>query len=464
METILASSGYLPETMRELNRRWHVVDIPDQQEALAWLEECAELPAALAIGHVGPGRSSKARAVPARVMLEAAHRIDPQLPVVISTGEGRSAAIVEYVKLGAFDYVVEPGRAADDEAVTAYTGALVLALERAAQWRLTVLENRRLRERLAEEAGAAPFLTRSPRMRRLLDMAQKVASTRATVLITGESGTGKELVAQRIHSLSDRAREPFVALNCASLNETLLTSELFGHVKGAFTGADRPKPGLIRDAGAGTLFLDEISAVSTGFQALLLRVLEQRKARPVGGGPEYHVECRFVAAANRDLSALVKSGTFREDLFYRLNVFPLHLPPLRRRTEDIPMLAQHFLLHAAEEFGRTVSGFEPDALRRLETFAWPGNIRELRNVVERAVILATGPRIRNAEIAEALPESGDELAHPDAPTDYARAMRDFEARFLQRALRESGGSVSLAARRLNMKRTTLAYRLKRRLG
>lgn len=362
MHTILATSGYLPETMRELRRHWNVVDIEDQNEALVWLRSCTELPFAVTLGYVKsptepqrPWRPGD-EPMPANAFLPAIHQMDPDLPAVISARESQSGAIVELIKSGAFDYVVEPSANRRAEDIEFYTRDLVLALKRAVQWRVTLLENRSLRQQLADDAVGHSILTRSPRMRRVLELAEKVASTPATVLLVGESGTGKGLVAHAIHELSDRSKEPFVAINCGALGETLLTSELFGHVKGAFTGADVNKSGLIREAGAGTLFLDEIATISPSFQALLLRVLEERLARPVGGTGDYPVRCRFVVAANRDLEAMVAKGTFREDLFYRLNVFPLHLPPLRQRIEDIPVLAQHFLLAAAREYGREATG------------------------------------------------------------------------------------------------------------
>jgi DNA-binding NtrC family response regulator len=465
METILASSGYLPETLRALKRHWNVVDIHDQSEALDWLRGCTELPCAVAIGWVklhearhGAWRPGAGQ-MPASVMLPEVHRIDPELPAIISAAESQSTAIVELIKLGAFDYVVEPLPPASAEAVERYTRDLVLALQRAVQWRVTLLENRSLRQRLAEETVAHPVLTRSPRMRRVLDLAQKVATTSATVLLVGESGTGKELVAHAIHELSGRAQDPFVAINCGSLSETLLTSELFGHAKGAFTGADANKAGLIREAGTGTLFLDEIGTISPGFQALLLRVLEQRLARPVGGGGDYPVRCRFVAAVNRDLESMVANGTFREDLFYRLNVFPLHLPPLRQRVEDIPVLAQHFLLAAAREYGRDIAGFEPAAMQRMERAVWPGNVRQLRNAVERAVILCSESRIGVTEIEESVRLPAEESPAKDVGEDYQVSMRQHERTLLQRALTACGGNATRAAQRLNMKRTTLAYRL-----
>ncbi len=466
MHTILATSGYLPATMRELKRHWNVVDLYDQSEAVEWLRNCTELPLAVAMGNVKP-RADLLRPwhpgdsqMPASLLLPAIHHIDPDLPAVISAAESQSGAIVELIKSGAFDYVVEPSIGGDTETIERYTRDLVMALQRAVQWRVTLLENRSLRQRLAGDAVGLPTLTRSPRMRRILDLAEKVASTPATVLLIGESGTGKELVAHAIHELSGRAKEPFVAINCGALGETLLTSELFGHVKGAFTGADANKSGLIREAGTGTLFLDEIATISPSFQALLLRVLEERLARPVGGGGDYPVRCRFVAAANRDLEAMVAKGTFREDLFYRLNVFPLHLPPLRQRIEDIPVLAQHFLVAAAREYGCDVAGFDPVAMERMEKADWPGNVRQLRNAIERAVILCSGTRIGVAEIQESvrLP-AGEGEVPTDTSEDYQVSMRCHERAMLQRALVACDGNITQTANRLNMKRTTLAYRL-----
>lgn len=466
METILVSSGYPEATLEVLRQRWHVVDICDAQEALAYLQQCDRLPEAVAIGYVPDGPTPPGyygAGMPATQMLPRIHELDPDLPVVISTGQGKPAAIVDLIKRGAFDYVVEPNfSTTEPEVIQRYTQDLAHALSRAVQWRLTITENRRLKKQRFDENADMPLHARSPSMLRVLDLVQKVAPTPATVLVTGDSGTGKELIARAIHRLSPNAAQPFVAVNCGALSESLLTSELFGHVKGAFTGADVERPGLIREAGTGTLMLDEVATIPAAFQVMLLRVLEQRTARPVGGQHEYPVRCRFVAAANCDLKELVRKGQFREDLYYRLNVFHVHVPPLRQRQQDTPVLAHHFLRQAAEMCGKEVISFEPAAMDLLERYPWPGNVRQLRNAVERAVILCEGRQIRPGDLAQPLRSEG--IIDPQvAELDYHRAMQTFETRLLRKAMAQARGNLSAAARMLSMKRTTLHYRL-RQLG
>ena len=465
MDTILVSSGYRDATLERLRQHWHVIDIPDHAEALAHLRQCAQLPMAVAIGFGSDPAAPDGRGprFPAQHLLPQILALDPDLPVIISTRRSQPAAIVDLIKRGAFDYVVEAPRDDDGQDLARYTQDLVHALSRAAQWRRTILENRRLKRAGLNAGGDAggdvTIQARSPAMLRALELVQKVAPTPATVLITGESGTGKELIARAIHHASPRRDEPFVAVNCSALSESLLASELFGHVKGAFTGADADHTGLIRQAGEGTLFLDEIATVPSAFQVMLLRVLEERLARPVGAQREYPVRCRFIAAANRDVGQLVQHGDFREDLYYRLNVFHIDVPPLRQRPEDVPVLAQHFLRQAATQFGKDIAGFEPAAMQRLEQHGWSGNVRQLRNVVERAVILCEGRRITAGDVAPELGDGpGDALA--TIGRGYHDTMREFETRLLRQALQRAGGNRSRAARLLNMKRTTLNYRLR----
>jgi DNA-binding NtrC family response regulator len=293
-----------------------------------------------------------------------------------------------------------------------------------------------------------------------MELVRKVAPTEATVLITGESGTGKELAARALHDLSPHRDGPFVALNCGAFSETLIASELFGHAKGAFTGADAARPGLIREAAGGTLFLDEISAIPQSFQVMLLRVLEQRRARPVGGTGDYAASCRFIAAANRDLAQLVAAGSFRPDLFYRLNVFTLRMPSLRERPEDIPLLVDHFIREANRIYGKSVRALTPTALGLLEAAEWPGNVRELRNAIERAVIIADADLLDVHLFDPQLRPSATGLVAESADADYETILREVERRLLSRALRQSGGNRSEAARRLKIKRTRLNYRLK----
>ena len=456
MDTILMTSGFLSPVLSVVRRHWCVVDIECQREALAHLRSMPEPPHAVCIGRtVDIGDD-----LDAWEMLSAVRAEVPDVPVLISTTQNSPKVIVELVKLGAFDYVLEPGDAGDPEQVSRYVEDLVFALSRATNWRRMLLENAQLRQDLAQQGPPTPLLGRSACMRRVGSLLRKVAPTSATVLVTGASGTGKELAARAIHDLSPYSRGPFVALNCGAFSETLIASELFGHVRGAFTGADADRPGLIREASGGTLFLDEISTIPHSFQVMLLRVLEQRRARPVGGTGSYEVNCRFVAAANRDVQALVSEGVFRADLFYRLNVFSVHLPLLRERREDIPLLAAHFVRESARLYGREVRGLTPAAMALLERADWPGNVRELRNAIERAVILSDTDMLDVHMFDERLRHIslGDE--HESVRTDYEGSMRDFERRLLQRALREAGGNHSEAARRLRMKRPRLNYRLK----
>lgn len=459
METILLTSGYPPASIAEVRKHWHVIEIRSQREAWEYLRTSVELPAAITIGYAQSAPDSE---MAAREMLGEVLKLDPNMPVIISTSSQATPLIVDLVKRGAFDYVIEPVDRDDPEAVAQYTQALVLSLTRAVRWRAVVRENQQLRQERIRRGLPEAIQVRSPQMLEVMAMVHKVAPTDATVLVRGESGTGKELIARAIHEQSPRRDGPFTAINCGALSETLLTSELFGHVKGAFTGAETDRPGLIREAGDGTLFLDEVGTVGPGFQVMLLRVLDQRRARPVGGGTEYPVRCRIIAAANRDLEQMVRRGEFREDFYYRLNLFHIHLPPLRERRDEIPVLAHHFLRLSAGQYGKRVTGIEPAAMSLLEAYHWPGNVRQLRNAIERAVILCDGERLSMADLDEQV------RANMAAPTsalgDYQQAMRQFERGLLRAAIGHAGGNLSKAARSLHMKRTTLSYRIKQLQG
>ncbi len=463
METILLSSGYRRQTLAHFRERWNVVDIPDPDEALEYLERCRDYPLAVAIGfvqQVDDQAPALHETLPAPVMLSKILELDSDLPVVVSAGEAHPRAIVNLVKQGAFSYVVEPSEEQDDQAWKRHAHELELALGRATKWRRTILENRQLKRGMEAEGTRPSLIACSSSMERVRQLVAKVAQTPVTVLITGESGTGKELIARRIHETSDRADQPFVAINCGALSETLLTSELFGHVKGAFTDADTNRPGVLQQAGKGTLFLDEIGSISEAAQAMLLRVLEQRVARPVGGQNEYPVHCRFIAAANRPLDEMVIAKEFREDLFYRLNVLNVELPPLRSRREDISLLANYFLTRIAEEYGRDIHRIEPTAMDLLEGHAWPGNVRELRNVIERAVVMCETQRITSADLSGYLKQRSRTISIQPSQT-YDEAMREYESKLLRMALANSGGNLAEAARALNMSRTTLSYRVNR---
>ncbi len=320
-------------------------------------------------------------------VLAAARATQPAAPVIVLTGFGTVATAVEAMKRGAYDFLEKPIEIDD----------LARLLERALR------TDRAADESIGEipvfaPPGAPPIVGRHPRLRAALRLLERVAPTESTVLLTGESGTGKELFARALHALSPRSAGPFVAVNCAAIPETLIENELFGHERGAFTGADRRQAGRFELAASGTLFLDEIGELSPAVQGKVLRVLEERSFERVGGGATLAADVRLVAATNRDLEAMAASGAFRSDLFFRLAVFPLELPPLRERASDVPLLARHLLTNLCERHRRAPLALDDDALEALGREPWPGNVRELSNVLERAAILATGPTLRSADL------------------------------------------------------------------
>ncbi|NLE29946.1 MAG: sigma-54-dependent Fis family transcriptional regulator [Phycisphaerae bacterium] len=458
-KTILLTSHYPSRVVEMVRRQWKVIDIPDQREALAFLRACTTMPWAISIGIVD---NTDPKAFDGKSMLREIHKLDANIPVIVSTHQRSPAVIVDFVKHGAFDYVVEPQDDNDVEQWTSYTQDFIFALTRAMAWREIMLENQRLKDDLICRDKPDFIKGRSSAVLNVVNLIRKVAPTPATVLITGESGTGKELVARAIHSQSTNREHPFTPINCGSISESLLASELFGHVKGAFTGADAHRQGLLRETGSGTLLLDEIATIPPSFQVMLLRVLEQRTARPVGGTGDYNVTCRFLAAANCNLEDLVREDKFREDLFYRLNVFHIHIPPLRQRREDIPILADFFLKQTASQYGKDIKGISPGAMEILEEYAWPGNVRQLRHAIERATILCESdalgigdfdPRIRSSTIVT---DGFNSLR-------YDQAMMHFERNLIQSALAQCQGNRSQAANLLHMNRTTLSYRI-RQLG
>ncbi|HVR98972.1 MAG TPA: sigma-54 dependent transcriptional regulator [Thermoanaerobaculia bacterium] len=326
-------------------------------------------------------------------VLEASRAAQPRVPVVVLTGYGTVGAAVEAMKLGAFDFLEKPVELDD----------LARLIERA------IGEQKKDKDDVVafRAPGAPPIVGRHPRLRAAVRLLERVAPTESTVLLTGESGTGKELFARAIHALSPRREGPCVAVNCAAIPEALLENELFGHEKGAFTGADRRQQGRFEMAERGTLFLDEIGELPLAVQGKVLRVLEERTFERVGGGRTQRAEVRLVAATNRDLQAMAESGAFRSDLFFRLNVFPIELPPLRERTSDIPLLARHLLAEIARRHRMEPPRLADDAAELLAAEPWPGNVRELANVLERALILADGPALRAADLRSLLrPASG----------------------------------------------------------
>ncbi len=336
-------------------------------------------------------------------VLAGAKRHQPECEVVVMTGHGSIDSAVAAIKAGAFDYLTKP---VDPE-------ELKLTLKKALEHRDLLGEVRRLREEVRGKYSFEGIVHASPAMARVLDLVRKVAATDAAVLIHGESGTGKELIARALHESSPRRGGAFVAINCGALPEGLLESELFGHVRGAFTGAERNKRGLFEEASGGSLFLDEISETTQALQVKLLRALQEGEVRRVGDNHPIKVTGRLITATNKDLAQLVKDGRFREDLYYRLKVFPIHIPPLRERPEDILPLAEHFLRKARKKLGAKASRFSPEAADALLRHAWPGNVRELEHAVERSLIMASGVAVE----AEDLPP---ELLWPPPPPQAAK--------------------------------------------
>jgi two-component system, NtrC family, response regulator AtoC len=378
----------------------------------------------------------------------------PDVPVVVITAFGSLDTSIAAMRAGAYDFVPKPFE----------IDALVVSLDRAIQHRALRAEVKRLRQAVAGRHGAEDLLGDSPAIARVYDVVERIKDSDAAVLITGESGTGKELLSRALHERSHRRCGPFVAINCASLPETLLESELFGHARGAFTDAKSARTGLFVQADGGTIFLDEVGELPLGLQPKLLRALQDKKVRPLGAEAEVPFDARICAATNRDLDVAVQERRFREDLYYRLNVIRIELPPLRARGNDVLRLAQHFLKQRAAVEGKQITGFSPAAAERLLAYAWPGNVRELQNYIERAVAFALYTEIAVEDL-------------PDTVRNYTRARLEFdsddptalpsmdevERRYIERVLEVSGGNKSIAARILGFDRTTL-YRKMERYG
>ena len=380
--------------------------------------------------------------------LAAVKAINPAIPVVIMTAFSSVETAVAALKQGAHDYLTKP---LDFD-------KLRVTLERSMEHTRLKAENRALRAELAGRFERSRIVGRSPAMLRLLDTVAQVAPSEATVLISGESGTGKEVIAGALHVNSARREGPFVSLNCAAITESLMESELFGHEKGAFTGAERRREGRFQQADGGTLFLDEVSEMPLSMQAKLLRVLQEREFTRVGGDSLLRVDVRVVAATNTHLPDRIAAGRFREDLYYRLNVVALRLPPLRERREDIPLLAQHFLEMFAAKNRTPVKGFSPQAMDRLIRCEWPGNVRELMNAVERAVVLARADYL-TAEDFPAVGPAPPAAAPPAA--DAGLPLSAVERTVILDTLAAAGGNKSEAARRLGITRRTLHQKLKK---
>lgn len=384
-------------------------------------------------------------------LAERLKKLRPEIPLILITAFGSIETAIEAMKQGAFHYVVKPFKLTE----------MSVNIERALEVRALKRDNSVLRQELKKEWSLGGVVGKSAAMRAVFDLVSRVASSTANILITGESGTGKEMVARAIHQSSPRAKKPFVAINCSAIPETLLESELFGHAKGSFTGAVSRKRGLFEEAEGGTLFLDEIGDMDVHLQAKLLRVIQERKIRAVGDNQMKDIDVRIIAATHKDLKSMAKTGAFREDLYYRLGVIPIQIPPLRERREDIPVLAEHFLKKFSAASAAGVRSFSRRAMTRLMGLKWEGNVRELENVVERAVVLARGPTIEEEDLA-GTDSTGVEGAIAAAAAGFP-TLQELEKRYIKTILDHTHGRKDRASEILGVNRRTL-YRKEREYG
>ena len=409
-------------------------------------------------------------------LLRAIKQRYPDIVVIVITGYGTIENAVEAVKMGAFEYLTKP--IIDDE--------IRVVVQKALKQQKLISENQKLRQQLDLRFGLDNIVGHDYKMLKIFDLVEAVADSRTTVLMTGESGTGKSLIARAIHYRSPRggsANKPFIEVSCGAIPESLLESELFGHTKGSFTGATSDKQGRFLAADGGTIFLDEINSASPGFQVKLLRVLQEKKFEPVGSNHTITVDVRTVLASNQDLAKLVEAGTFRQDLYYRINVVNILLPPLRQRLGDIPLLADNFLRHFCEDTGRRVQGFSQEAMDAMMRYTWPGNVRELENAIERAVVLTKRPLIALDDLPQTIldaqpPASANASSAaastmstpagalmPDTyvwqPMSLQKAMEDPEKKILLAALKANSWNRQLTAEQLDINRTTLYKKMKR---
>jgi len=396
---------------------------------------------------------------PAEFLREVRQRF-PQVVVIVITGYGSIEGAVEATKMGAFDYLTKP--IVDDE--------IRVIVGKAVRQQALLFENQTLRNQLDLRFGLENIVGHDHKMLKIFDLVDAVADSRTTALMTGESGTGKSLLARAIHYRSPRRDKPFVEVSCGALPETLLESELFGHVKGAFTGAIADKPGRFMTADGGTLFLDEINSASPAMQVKLLRVLQERALEAVGSSETKHVDVRVILASNMDLATLVAEQKFRQDLYYRINVVQIRMPSLRERLGDITLLAAHFLRRFSQEAGREIVGFTPMAMAALQRYHWPGNVRELENAVERAVVLCRRPQIDEEDLPETLREmpivsrtSGRAIAAeiPDSPMPLEVALQVPERKIIEAALRRNEWNRQATAAELDINRTTLYKKMRK---
>jgi two-component system, NtrC family, response regulator AtoC len=381
-------------------------------------------------------------------LLAAIRRQNMQSPVIVMTAFGTIEVAVEAMKAGAVDFLMKPFS----------LDHLMAVVQKALEVRALRDENRQLREELGKRYQFDNIIGRSPLMQEVFATIERVAPTRATVLLAGESGVGKDLIARAIHFHSPRRDRPFVKINCTALPENLMESELFGYEKGAFTGANTTKPGKFEQADTGTVFLDEIGDVPASIQVKLLRILQEREFERLGSNKTRHIDVRVIAATNQDLRAALEQGTFREDLYYRLNVVPINIAPLRERMQDIPFLAEHFLQKYAAEAGNRIQSITPAAMSKLADYHWPGNVRELENVIERSLVMCTSDRLDVSDI---------KLDHAPRPRSTANdfslppgmTLDQYEQEIIREALKRADGNKSQAARALGLTRNAMRYRL-----
>jgi len=445
--------------------RRRIVIVDDEVEMVAVLREFLEGEGFEATGFTNPSEALKSMALSPPDLCISDYRMQKldgiqlleevktqciDVPVILITAFGSIDLAIEATQKGAFHFITKPFRMKE----------VLLVVERALQRRQMERENVRLQREIERRYRFGEIIGKSASMRHVFSLIERVANTHSNVLVLGESGTGKELVARAIHYNSHRRRHPFVGVNCSALPEGLLESELFGHVRGAFTNANSANKGLFLEATDGTLFLDEIGDMSASLQAKLLRAVQERSIRPVGGTRETQVSTRIVAATNHDLRQRVKDGDFREDLYYRLSVIPITIPPLRDRTEDIPLLVSHFVASMAREYRIPEKKVSVDAMRHLLAYDWPGNVRELENVIERAHVMSSGETIETNDVRECL--RGTDVVHSMLPDESdLPTLAELERRYIVKVLRATRGNKDAAARTLGVNRRTL-YRWRQR--
>ena len=384
-------------------------------------------------------------------LLAQIRRQNSRTPVIVMTAFGTVENAVDAMKAGAVDFLPKPFS----------LDHLMAVVDKALEVRALRDENEKLREELGQRYEFDNLVGRSPAMREIFNTVQRVAATRATVLLAGESGVGKDMIARAIHQHSPRADRPFVKINCTAIPENLMESELFGYEKGAFTGANISKPGKFEQADTGTVFLDEIGDVPPSIQVKLLRVLQEREFERLGSNKTKHIDVRVLAATNVDLRAALEEGTFREDLYYRLNVLPMNIPPLRERREDIPFLAEHFVKKFAKDVGGRIESISEAAIQKLLQYHWPGNVRELENVIERSMVLGQGPSLEPEDIRlDSAPRRSQPTAVGGAQfLPEGMTLDEFEQSIIREALNRANGNKSQAARMLGLTRNALRYRL-----